>query len=69
MAAGHEVVSGVALAVEQLVGHAVAVEDGRVGAGFGELVFRARVVLDAPVDGVWASDHYAVCAEIEALPR
>ena len=32
-------------------------------------VWAARVVLDKPESGVWASDHYAVYAEIEVRPR
>jgi endonuclease/exonuclease/phosphatase family metal-dependent hydrolase len=28
----------------------------------------ARLVFDAPVDGVWPSDHYGVYAEIQAAP-
>jgi endonuclease/exonuclease/phosphatase family metal-dependent hydrolase len=29
----------------------------------------ARLALDAPTDGVWPSDHFAVVADIHAAPR
>jgi endonuclease/exonuclease/phosphatase family metal-dependent hydrolase len=31
-------------------------------------IARCRVVLNKPVNGIWPSDHYAVCADIDVLP-